>query len=332
MNPPRVQPEAYIDFLIATPKLCSATEAARVQPPQPRTPAHDAFTRLLHRLEPAPNTLWQEAQTQVDLTDGVLVADDSTLDKPYAKAIELVGRHWSGKHHAVVQGINLVSLLWTDGDRHVPCDYRIYHDPKEATKNDHFRTMLHTARERGFQPRCVVFDGWYSSLENLKLLRQFGWTWLTRLKSNRLVNRDRQGVKPLYRTEIAATGTEVWLPGYGLVKVFKIVAPDGDIAYWATSDLGMTDLTRQQYAEYRWAIENYHRGLKQCTEIERCQARSARAQQNHLGLAIRAFLRLEVHCFTQGISWMEAKTAIIRNAVRSYLAHPRIRLPRTATA
>lgn len=332
MNPPRVQPEDYIDFLIATPKACSATEAAKVQPEQPRPPAHDAFTRLLHRLQPDAETLWQEARMHVTLTDGVLVADDSTLDKPYAKAIALVGRHWSGKHHAVVQGINLVSLLWTDGDRHIPCDYRIYHDAKQATKNDHFRAMLLTARTRGFQPRCVIFDGWYSSLDNLKLLRQLGWTWLTRLKSNRLVNRDRQGKRPLCRTEIAAAGTEVWLPGYGLVKVFKIVAPDGDIAYWATSDLAMTDLTRQQYAEYSWTIENYHRGIKQCTEVERCQTRSARAQQNHIGLAIRAFLRLEVHCFAQGISWLEAKTAIVRDAVRAYLAHPRIRLPVTSTA
>ena len=245
---------------------------------------------------------------------------------PTPRHIDLVGRHWSGKHHRVVQGIDLVSLLWTDGDRHIPCDYRIYHDASEATKNDHFRAMLQAAQARGFRPRCVAFDGWYSSLDNLKLLRALGWTWLTRLKSNRLVNRDRQGKRPLYRTEIAATGTEVWLPGYGLVKVFKIVAPDGDIAYWATSDLAMTDLTRQQYAEYSWAIENYHRGIKQCTEVERCQARSEQAQRNHIGLALRAFLRLEYYGFTHGVSWLEAKTAIIRDAVRSYLAHPWIRL------
>ena len=332
MNPPRVQPEDYIDFLIATPKVCSATEASRVQPPKPRPPAHDAFTRLLHRLEPDAETLWQEAQTQVDLGDGVLVADNSTLDKPYAQASELVGRHWSGKHHAVVQGINLVSLLGTDGDRHIPCDYRIDHDPKEATKNDHFHALLRSARPRSFRPRCVIFDGWYSSLDNRKLLRQFGWTWLTRLQSNRLVNRDRQGTRPLFRTDIAATGTEVWLPGYGLVRVCKIVAPDGDVAYWATSDRTMTDRTRQQYAECSWAIENYHRGIKQCTEVERCPARSAQAQRNHVGLALRAFLRLAVHCFAQGISWLEAKTAIIRDAVRAYWAHPRIRLPRTTTA
>ena len=327
MNPPRVQPEDYIDFLIATPKAASAVAAAAVQPVRPRTPAHDAFTRLLQRLEPDPETLWAEARPQVDLTAGVLVLDDTVLDKPYARRIDLVGRHWSGKHHGVVKGIDLVSLVWTDGDRIVPCDYRVYHDKKEATKNDHFRDMVDAAHGRGFRPAFVLFDGWYSSLENLKHLRSLGWAWLTRLKGNRLVNKDRAGQRPLSRTDISPRGTDVWLTGYGLVRVFKVVAPDGDIAYWATSDLSMTDLTRQQMAEYSWAIQTYHRGIKQCTEVERCQARSATAQRNHIGLALRAFLRLEYHLFSSGVSWLDAKAAIIRDAVRSYLAHPTIRLP-----
>jgi putative transposase len=327
VNPPRVRPEDYIDFLIATPKAASAVEAAAVQPARQGAPAHDAFTRLLHRLEPDPEALWLEARSQVRLDEGVLVLDDTVLDKPHARHIDLVGRHWSGKHKRVVRGINLVSLVWTDGDRIVPCDYRVYHDAKQATKNDHFRALLDAARGREFRPACVLFDGWYASLENLKHLRALGWRWLTRLKSNRLVNKDRAGQRPLSRTDIAAAGTVVWLTGYGLVKVFKIVAPDGDIGYWATDELGMTDLTRQQLAEYGWAIETYHRGIKQCTEVERCQARSATAQRNHIGLALRAFLRLEWYLFSTGISWAAAKAAIIRDAVRSYLAHPSIRLP-----
>ena len=92
------------------------------------------------------------------------MVDDSTLDKPYAKKMELIHRHWSGKHHAVVEGINLITLLWSEGDRHVPLDYRIYDKAGDAlTKNDHFRTLLETAHPRGFVPECVVFDSWYSS-------------------------------------------------------------------------------------------------------------------------------------------------------------------------
>jgi putative transposase len=332
MNGPKVHATNYIDFLVATPKACSGTEAARVQPDTPEAPAHDAYTRLLHRLEPDPDTLWAESETQVRRDDGVLVLDDSTLDKPYAKAIELVTRHWSGKHHAVVQGINLVSLLWTDGDRHIPCDYRVYDTADGRTKNDHFRDMIRTAYARRFKPRCVSFDGWYSSLDNLKLIRDCGWVWLTRLKSNRLVNRNREGTRALADTVIAASGTEVWLPGFGLVQVFGIATPDGGTTYWATNDLAMTDLTRTQFAEFSWAIEHYHRGIKQCTGIERCQCRKARAQRNHIGLALRAFLRFEIHCFARGVSWVEAKTDIIRDAVRAYLARPRFPFPVPATA
>ena len=60
MTAPRCTDTDYIDFLLATSKVATATEAARVQPDRPNRPAHDAFTRLLHRLEPDPATLWYE--------------------------------------------------------------------------------------------------------------------------------------------------------------------------------------------------------------------------------------------------------------------------------
>ncbi|MGF1479106.1 MAG: IS701 family transposase, partial [Cyanophyceae cyanobacterium] len=43
-----------------------------------------------------------------------------------------------------------------------------------------------------------------------------------------------------------------------------------------------------------------------------------------------AFLRLENHWFNTGISWYEAKTSIVREAVRSYLAFPWLTLSPTA--
>jgi hypothetical protein len=331
VNPPKCSDDDYINFVIASPRCVSATEAAKVQGDEAQAPAHDAFTRLLHRLEPDAETLWSEARTQVSLSRGILVIDDSTLDKPYAKKIELVVRHWSGKHHRVVRGINLITLLWTDGDRHVPVDYRIFDKKKDAlTKNDHFQTMVKAAHERGFEPACVVFDSWYSGLENLKLLRSCGWIWLTRLKSNRKVNPDRTGLRAVSEVEVGESGRVVWLEGYGLIRVFKVVATDGDIELWATSKVEMHDLERVKWAGFAWAIENYHRGIKQFCLIERAQVRSRRAWRNHIGFCLRAFLRLESHCYHKGISWYEAKTSIIREAVRDYVANPRYSLIPTA--
>jgi hypothetical protein len=153
MNPPKYTAIDYINFLISTQKTYSCTEAARVQPKGEDTPADDAITRLLHRLEPTPEQLWQEAQNFVNQQQGILVVDDSTLDKLYADKVELVNWHWSGKHHRVVKGINLSTLLGTDGDKHIPLDYRLYDKSQDgATKNDHFHAMLQTAKDRGFSP------------------------------------------------------------------------------------------------------------------------------------------------------------------------------------
>jgi hypothetical protein len=331
MNPRRCDEYDYINFLVAAQKSYSCLEAGRVQPNKLGAPAHDALNRMLHRNEPNPDKLWREAELQVNKEQGLLLLDDSTLDKPFAKQMGLVYWHWSGKHHNTVRGINLLTLLWTDGDKHIPCDHRIYDKPNDQlSKNDHFAELLTTAYQRGFQPAYVGFDSWYSSLPNLKLIRQYGWHWVTRFKSNRLVNPNRRGNIPLARIEIGKIGRIVHLKGYGFIKVFRTVSPDGDVEHWATSDLEMNELGRVSVAEKTWAIENYHRGLKQFCGVEKCQARSVTAQRNHLAFAIRAFLRLEVYSYTTGYSWFEAKMRIIREAIRAYLENPKYILDSTA--
>ena len=331
MNAPKCQPEDYIDFLVASPRVVSGTEAARAQPARARAPAHDAFTRLLHRLEPDATALWGEAAGLVDRGGGVLVLDDSVLDKPYAKQMDLVARQWSGKHGRVVWGIGLVTLLWSDGEALIPCDYRLYDKETDGlTKNDHARALLDTAQARGFAPDMVLFDSWYASLANLKAVRGHGWRWTTQLKGNRAVNPDGSGNRRLDACAIAEEGTRVHLQGYGFVQVFRIVSPDGDTEYWATSDLSMGAGHRQKYSELAWGIEVYHRGLKQHCGVERAQVRAGRAQRNHITCALRAFLRLEQHRLVTGISWWAAKLGIIRDAVRQYLAHPRYTLTSTA--
>ena len=131
---------------------------------------------------------------------------------------------------------------------------------------------------------------------------------------------------------IAACGTVVHLEGCGLVKVFRIVATNGHTEHWITNDLNLDEGKRLAYAEQAWGIEEYHRGLKQYCGVERAQVRHSDAQRNHISCALRAFVRLEYHRFTTGISWFEAKLQVIREAVRGFLTRPLYRLPQTATA
>lgn len=324
MNRSRCDDLNYIQFLIAAQTVYSNTEAARCDPrPESQRPAHDAYTRLLECYPPDSAGLWQEVQGCIDQRLGMLIVDDSTLEKPYAQAMELVTSHWSGKHHRVVQGINLISLVWTAGEARFPCDFRLYDKAHDGLdKNDHFQHMMFNAYERGFTPRWVAFDSWYASLSNLKMVRACGWHWLTQLKSNRLVDPSGAGNRPVSQILIEGTGSVVHLKGYGFIKVFKIAAPDGSNEYWATNDLNLALEQLAEDGKQIWHVEDYHRGLKQFCGVERAQHRRAIAQRNHIFFALRAFLRLESHRQRTGLSWFEAKTAIIREAVRAYLAQP----------
>ncbi len=93
MNPPKCDDLDYIHFFIAAQKTFTCTEAAKCQPEGQKAPAHDAFTRLLSRQLLNEEALWQEAKAFVDKKRELLVLDDTTLDKPYAKKMELLTYH-----------------------------------------------------------------------------------------------------------------------------------------------------------------------------------------------------------------------------------------------
>ena len=82
MNPPKYTDIDYINFLVGAQKSYSCLEAEKVHPQADNPPAHDSIIRLLHQDEPDSGKLWRESKHQVKLESGILVIDDSTLDKP----------------------------------------------------------------------------------------------------------------------------------------------------------------------------------------------------------------------------------------------------------
>jgi hypothetical protein len=48
----------------------------------------------------------------------------------------------------------------------------------------------------------------------------------------------------------------------GCIRVFRIVTPDGDTEYWATTDLTMLPFERERLADQIWIIGIYS-GCKQ---------------------------------------------------------------------
>lgn len=317
--------DAYTAFLIGNGNRYSGVEASKAIGLTKSPPSHDTISRWLSEQAYEPGDLWDRVQPIIAL-DACLLVDDSTLDKRWSPKNELVGKHWSGNEHRVIRGISLVNLLATKGGEYIPVDYRIYQNGSiietVVTKHDHFIAMLNTAKKRGFKPPYVMFDSWYSSLENLKHIENMQWKFISGLKENRLVNEtqgDYVAVSALDWTD--RTVHKVWLKGFGFVLVAKIVFTNGDIRYLCTNDLALTGYEQlSTLAKMRWRIEEFHRGIKQTTGIEKCYSTKARSQLTHIFACFVAFINMEIVRLKTGVSWYEQKAQAVRLGIARVFA------------
>jgi len=307
----------YINYLIAARCDVSCVKVADCYSTPDFSISHDTFNRFLTRQSLTPETLWAEAEKYAERKTGWFVLDDTVLDKNHSEKIDLTYYQWSGKHHKVVKGIGLITLIWTDGFVSFPIDYRIYDkDVDDKTKNDHLQEMVITAYNRGFTPSFIMFDSWYSGNENLKFINRLGWYFFTRVKKNRMVNPDAQGNVQVSTMRISEDGLEVHLKKYGFIRVFHSTNRKGVSRYWATNYIPMNNEDTEILQSICWTIENYHRAIKELCGVEKCQARTAIIQRNHINCSLRAYLRLEVNQFLNGVTpysaqWQITKVGIL---------------------
>ena len=181
--------ELYCSFLTVTSQRYSAVTLSGISPIDL---SHDAVSRWLVDARCQPKDIWDKAKDCVLGRQGVLIADDSVINKNRSNKMELVNWQYSGTEHDIVRGIGMVNFVFADSKTQemFPVDYRIYNPPEDGkTKNEHVQEMATKAKERGVDAEAVVMDAWYSSLNNLKHIRDLGWVWVTGLRKNRVVNR-----------------------------------------------------------------------------------------------------------------------------------------------
>jgi SRSO17 transposase len=265
--------------------------------------SHDAVSDYLAREKATARQIWELAKEIIKDDEGsYLIVDDSVQDKRYSRKIELVKNQYSGAEHGLVNGIGIVNLVHSDGIDYAPIDYRIYAPMQDRkTKNEHFRDMLIKAKsDKGIQASTVLFDSWYASVDNLKLIHRMGMTFITTLKENRLISLSKEGGY-IHLGEIEWTeerkqyGVKIKLQEVPFhVQLFKLVAPDGNIDWVITNcpEKISADLVQKEN-KVRWNIETMHRELKQLTGIEKCQARKARSQRNHISYSYQAWFAIK---------------------------------------
>lgn len=321
----------YIEYLISTPVNYTASNLAD----HLEGVSHDAVTDYLQRDKLSARGLWElVAPLLKDSQEAYLIVDDSVQNKQYSRKIELVKKQYSGAAHGLVRGIGVINLVHSDGEDFYPIDYRIYAPEADGkTKNDHFRAMLLNAvSDKHIKARTLLFDSWYASVDNLKLIVRLKRFFVTTLKDNRLVSLSPEGgyihLQDLdWTPQRLEHGLSVKLKEMPFrVQLFKVVAPNGDIEWVITNHpLGtFTTSDIQNENAVRWQIEQLHRELKQLTGSEKCECRKARSQRNHIACCYHAWLSLKVKAQHLGKSLYAVQRDLFRDYLRAELRDPRI--------
>lgn len=318
----------YIEYLLHTPSNYTGTNLAN----HLEGVSHDVVSDYLSHQKSTARHIWEIAKNVIkDSPSSYLIVDDSVQDKRYAKKIELAKCQYSGAEHGLVNGINIVNLVHTDGENYAPIDYRIYSPLQDGkTKNDHFADMLISAQEdKELEALTVLMDTWYSSSDNLKLIHRRGMIFITTLKENRLVSRSKEGgyihVQDIeWSEDMLTSGITIKLKEVPFhVQLFKLVALDGHIDWVITnSPEKPTAQVVQNENKLRWNIEEMHRELKQLTGIEKCQSRKARSQRNHISYCYQAWFYLKKRAKESGLTAYTVRSNLFADYLKNVLANP----------
>lgn|SRR5271157_437139 len=214
-----------------------------------------------------------------------LIIDDTVVAKPYSKELDILSWLWSSSDRQYLYGLNIVFVIWTNGNTRFPIGFRLWNKDDKKTKIDLAMEILKDAKNiYKLSPDYVLMDSFYPAAKLLKLIRRFKWHWIAKIKCNRLVNNVQ--VKELFNYRF---GTCLGLLSQG-IKVLVIKDNDN---FWATSDKSLIASEIKTLYRKRQIIEEFFKILKSELRLESCASRSRIAQINHIHFVLFAFCQLE---------------------------------------
>lgn len=223
-----------------------------------------------------------------------LIIDDTVIAKPYSKELDILSWIYSSGDKQYLYGINVVFIIWTDGKTRYPLGFRIWNKNDNKTKIDlAIELLLEAKRRYHLKPNYVLMDSFYPAAKLLKTVHKLKWHWISKIKSNRLV--DGIQVQDFFDYRY---GNHI---GRFSENIKALVVKDND-NYWATSDFSLTSTIVKQLYRNRQAIEEFFRILKSELRLEGCPSRQAIVQINHIYLVLIAFCQLETFRIMMNIS------------------------------
>lgn len=310
--------EIYSDYLIASFGLTTATGLSNMLDGEI---SHDKITRFLAGKVKTSQDLWLFVKPlirEIESDNACLIIDDSIEEKPYTDENDIICWHYDHSKQMNVKGINFLNCLYQTNEVALPIGFDLvkktekYLDPKDGkekrrsliSKNEMAQNQIGYAIKNNVKFRFVLFDAWFSSVENMKFILKHQKHFMCPLKSNRKVSISRQDKlqgrwQKLETVEIESNKSRlIYLEGLEQpVLLIKQVFTNEDgktaIQYLISSDTTLlpNDIIRSYHK--RWRVEEYHKSLKQNVSLEKSPTQTETTQTNHFFAALCGYIKLE---------------------------------------
>lgn len=269
--------------------------------------SHDQFSRMLAEKRNWPTLLWSYFAIKMVGEEGYLIIDDTVLEK-FGYWVFGVNWVYSSKFQKSILGIHIVMLIWTDGRKRVPLGIKIWRNSKQS-KIVLASKLLRWARKLEIKPQYVVFDSWYSAKKLLKLIRQYNWHYITRMKKNR----------KLSGKSLSQYWPHRFGHGIGMLagQLEVLVVKDGN-RFLATSDIALSVKEVKLIYTLRQQIEEVFKILKDQLAWSKSPARNKTTQTAHLHLCLMAFCVLQTEALNTNSTPYRIRKSLFRQAVPDY--------------
>jgi len=335
--------DLYTDYLISSTSAATATGLSQLTD---GVISHDKITRFLSGGNYDSKYLWKKVKPMAEeLTSSedkvILCFDDSIEEKLYTDESELICWHYDHTFNRSVKGVNfLTALVHTKGVR-LPCAVEFVRKDgwetnaktgkkkrkSRKTKNEIYREMMR-ACHRNMHMDYVVNDSWYSSEENMRLLKtELKTDFVMAIKSNRLAaltktDKEQDNYISIGSLEPEHEPVEIRLKGLDFpLLLTKQVFKNGDGTvgelYLVCSDLNLSYESISAIYKKRWGVEEYHKSVKSNACFAKSPTKTIRTQTNHFMLSILAYVKLEWLKIRNGMNHFAMKTAIYVAALKA---------------
>ena len=312
--------DLYSDYLLSSFGQTTATGLSKLMDGKI---SHDQVTRMLSGWKMTSKAWWKLVKPhvrEIEQEDGVMIIDDSIVEKPYTDENEIICWHYDHAKGKTIKGINFVSTLYYAQDVALPVAFELvsktetYIDKKtgkekrrsKISKNERYRQMLQAVSNNQIPFHYVLNDLWFASAENMRFVKlDLKKEFIMALKSNRkaaLSENDKanglyQRIDQLELPEdmtLTIYREGIPFPLQLVRQVFTNEDSSTGVRYLVTSDLTLNADQIITIYQKRWKVEEYHRSLKQNAAVAKSPTRTETTQTNHFVAALWSFVKIEL--------------------------------------